>query len=83
MLQQFASAIDRHIHSQYKLRPNNFAAYDLLYGNEKYINNYTVEDKAAFLKLIEQAQAEIEGGKEEIKERFLKMYANPVINANA
>jgi len=83
MLQQFASAIDRHIHSQYKLRPNNFAAYDLLYGNEKYINNYTAEDKAAFLKLIEQAQAEIEGGKEEIKERFLKMYANPVINANA
>ncbi|MBN1819939.1 MAG: 1-acyl-sn-glycerol-3-phosphate acyltransferase [Prolixibacteraceae bacterium] len=83
LFQQLAGSIDDHIHKQFKLWPNNFVAYDLLNDSNIYFDKYSEENKKTFEKLITQAQAEIEGNKEDIRNRFLKMYANPVINANA
>ena len=83
MFQQLASLIDNHIHSHFKLWPNNYIACDWLTGESLYKNQYTDDDEKAFHNLILEAQSEIEGDKEDIRLRFLKLYANPVINAHS
>lgn len=79
---QLAANIDNHIHGQFRLWPNNFVACDLLSGEAKYDDEYSAEDIAAFERLIAQAQKEVGENREEVRTRFLKMYANPVVNAN-
>jgi hypothetical protein len=82
LLQQLANCVDNHIHSQFKLWPNNYIAYDLLMNEQKFEKNYSKEDVTEFLELLKKAQSEIGEEDEDIRERFLKLYANPVINAN-
>jgi len=82
LFQQLACSIDEHIHKQFKLWPNNFIAFDMLKGSDTYKNKYSEDDIKIFSALIKEAQSEINGNPDDIKARFLNLYANPVINAN-
>ncbi len=81
LFQKLAELIDNHIHKQFKLWPNNFIAYDLLKQENTYQDHYTEKDKNKFCALIQEAQSELDGDPEDIRIRFLNLYANPVINA--
>lgn len=78
-----AQHIDKCIHANYRLYPNNFIALDKLNGNEEHANRYTADDKARFEQYISGQLAKIDiPGKDEqfLMTRMLEMYANPAIN---
>lgn len=78
-----ASRIDKAIHSNYEIFPNNYVACDLLSGSGTYANRYTAEEKAHFEEYLQQRIALIDlPNKDEafLRERLLTMYANPLIN---
>jgi hypothetical protein len=76
-LATLASVIDQKIWAGYKLWPSNYIAHDLLYKDEEYINQYTVEEKKAFEKRL---QEKVDINNEFLVKSFLSMYANPVNN---
>lgn len=76
-----ATLIDDRIHRGYKLMPNNYIAYDLLYGRERYKNFYTDGQKAEFIEHAKQLCQYSEWELDVLQDIFLKMYANPVINS--
>lgn len=75
--QQLASVIDSCIHSDYKLWPTNYAAYDMLHNTKKYAAYYSEKELRQFERRVER--------RIDIKDtvavsNFLAMYANPVVN---
>lgn len=76
-LQMLTETIDHSIHTQYKLWPTNYIAYDLLNNTSKYNHAYTLEDKILF-----ERRLNMRVKKENLSatKNFLKMYANPVVN---
>ena len=76
-------AIDRKIVANYKLWPNNYIAYDMLYATGKFADKYTEMEKAAFADYLNARLDNVEGDKDEIKEILLGIYANPVASALA
>lgn len=78
--QKLGNEIDRQIYLNYKLWPNNYIAYDLLTQEDDFRNKYTPEEKKNFEIMIQQALIHIDFPITDIRERFLKVYANPVIN---
>ncbi len=78
--QDLAAKIDKQIYSNYKLWPNNYVAYDLLMQEDRFRHKYTDAEKKHFELMVEQAMIFIDFPITDITERFLKMYANPVIN---
>ena len=68
---ELANAIDRCIHSLYKLWPGNYIAYDHLYKMKKYSDKYTQYEKNMFLLSYRNL-------KPEVRTIVLKTYANPV-----
>lgn len=80
---RISALIDKRIHSNYKIYPNNYVAHDLLEGNDNFTSHYTPEDRQRFLTYLEQqlARIEIEGKDENfLREKMLSMYANPLKN---
>ena len=78
-----AQHIDKCIHANYRLYPNNFIALDKLNGNDEHADRYTADDKARFEQYISGQMAKIDiPGKHEqfLMTRMLEMYANPAIN---
>ena len=78
-----AEHIDRNIHANYRLFPNNYIAIDLLEGGDRMSSNYSPEDKAAFENYLTAQLAKISiPNKDEafLRERILTMYANPAVN---
>ncbi len=71
-------AMDRKIVANFKLWPNNYIAYDMLDGADKFADKYTPDEKAAFAGYVEAGLQKVEGGKDEIREILLGIYANPV-----
>ena len=80
LVKKLAGEIDRQIYLNYKLWPNNYIAYDLLTQEDDFRNRYTPEEKKNFEMMIQQAMIHIDFPITDIRERFLKVYANPVIN---
>ena len=80
MAEELGAIIDKQIYSNYKLWPNNFIAYDLLMQENRFKYRYTEEEKRHFEMMLEQALIFIDFPIVDIPERFIKMYANPVIN---
>lgn len=80
MAQDLAEKIDHQIYSNFKLWPNNYVAYDLLTQDDRFRHKYTDEEKKHFELMLEQAMIFIDFPITDITERFLKIYANPVIN---
>ncbi len=79
-VKQLAEIIDRQIYRNYKLWPNNYIAYDMLMAEPRFQDKYTPHEKKNFKLMIEQAMIHIDFPITDIQERFLKLYANPVIN---
>ncbi|MBT3386082.1 MAG: glycerol acyltransferase [Prolixibacteraceae bacterium] len=78
--QDLADLIDQQIYTNFKLWPNNYIAYDLLMQEHRFKDKYTGEEERNFEMMVEQAMIHIDFPITDITERFLKIYANPVIN---
>ena len=79
-IENIAELIDTQIYKNFKLWPNNYVAYDMLMQEHRFQNKYTYEEEKKFKMMIEQAMIHIDYPVTDIQERFLKLYANPVIN---
>ena len=83
LFSRISAMIDRRIHSNYRIYPNNYVACDLLEGNENFSCHYTADDKQRFLAYLEQQLARIEIPDKDmdfLREKILLMYANPLKN---
>ncbi len=80
IIQEIADKIDKQIYSNYKLWPNNYIAYDMLMQEHRFKHKYTHAEEKKFEMMVEQAMVHIDYPITDIQERFLKIYANPVIN---
>jgi len=79
-IEALADYIDQRIYRNFKLWPNNYVAADMLRGETKYTGEYSQEQHDNFVKMEEEAIETIHGDAARIREMFLLMYANPVIN---
>ncbi|MBP3353490.1 MAG: 1-acyl-sn-glycerol-3-phosphate acyltransferase [Bacteroidales bacterium] len=79
-----ANIIDESIHEGYVLYPINYAAYDLLNGTERFVENYTAEEKDNFARYVDGQIAKIQDLPSPdynfLREKILEMYANPLKN---
>ncbi len=75
-----AQLYDTKQHETFQLWPNNYIAYDILNGCNKYSANYSAQEKEAFIGNMEYKLSKFEGDKEELRTMFLEIYANPVKN---
>ncbi len=75
-----ALAIDKQIHHDYKLYAVNHIAYDMLHDTDVFQASYTQEEKTHFMAYIDGHIAKLNGEPDALKQLFLKLYANPVIN---
>ncbi|MES2763543.1 MAG: 1-acyl-sn-glycerol-3-phosphate acyltransferase [Bacteroidota bacterium] len=75
-----AAHIDKQIHQSYKLNPVNYIAYDLLNQKNVFENNYSKSEKTSFLNYIDSKIQNMTGETDVLKNLFLTLYANPVVN---
>lgn len=78
-----AAAIDKMIHANYQLFPNNYVAADLLSENQDFADRYSEEDKQTFLAYIEKQLQKIDIPNRDdafLRNKMYQMYANPVYN---
>lgn len=78
-----AALIDKHIHSHYAIFTNNKIAYDLLFNDNRFKNDYTEEEKREFEKYLDGQIDKIDIPMRDdsfLRERLLEMYANPLRN---
>lgn len=83
LFSRISAIIDRRIHSNYRIYPGNYVAYDWLNGTTQFTSHYTQEEKRKFTDYIEQQLSKITiPNKDEdfLREKLLVMYANPLIN---
>lgn len=76
-IQALAQVIDDSILASYKLWPTNYIAYDLLNETNRFASHYTEKEKGLFERRLEM-RIDIEN--KVMREGFLAMYANPVVN---
>ncbi len=76
-IQALAHVIDDSILQTYKLWPTNFIAYDILYTTNKFAHLYDEKERQLFERRLEMR---IDTNNETMREGFLAMYANPVVN---
>ncbi|MFV0365788.1 MAG: 1-acyl-sn-glycerol-3-phosphate acyltransferase [Mangrovibacterium sp.] len=80
-LKLLTDAIDKEIHSNYKLFPYNYLAADMLRGETKYADKVDEASRQKFNELLHDLVKTIgEGNAELQKQMFINMYAQPVIN---
>jgi hypothetical protein len=80
LMKEVANLIDQEIIQNFKLFPNNYVAYDLLFESEKFKDNYDSVDRENLLKHIENKLMMTLGDEEAIKKKILMIYAKPLIN---
>lgn len=76
-IQLLAQTLDDSILQSYKLWPTNYIAYDLLNKTNKFVNKYSEQEKQVFERRLE---LRIDADNQTMRESFLAMYANPVVN---
>ena len=76
-IQALAQVIDDSILQSYKLWPTNYIAYDILNNSGRFSNYYSDKEKQLFERRLE---LKIDVDNEVLREGFLAMYANPVVN---
>ncbi|CAM3974597.1 MULTISPECIES: 1-acyl-sn-glycerol-3-phosphate acyltransferase [Flavobacterium] len=76
-IQALANVIDDSILQHYKLWPTNFIAYDILNNTKQFSHLYTSDEKQLFQRRFEMR---IDTDNDTLREGFLAMYANPVVN---
>ena len=81
-IKKICTHLDKVIHKNYKLYPNNYIAFDMLEGKNRCEKFYTLSDKALFenylSKLSQQVEVEIDD--KELRAIALSVYAKPVSN---
>lgn len=75
-----ASIVDRRIITAYRLFPNNYIAYDLRYGTNKYASMYSQAEKAQFEKYMERLTRYETCDMGQLMDIFLSIYSNPVVS---
>ncbi|MGD0710383.1 MAG: acyltransferase [Bacteroidales bacterium] len=78
-ISKLTAMIDKQIYNDYKLWKTNHIAYDLMV-KDSFSHLYTEKEKSDFISFIEKEIMKLEGDKKVLKDMYLKMYANPVIN---
>jgi len=82
ILQEIANLIDKQIHQNYKLWPSNYYAYDLMTNRQQFADKYDDETKKIFSNRLEYTQEMINGDRDKVRQLFINIYANPVVNQN-
>jgi hypothetical protein len=80
---KIASVIDKEIFLNYKFYPGNYIAYDRLWGNGFFAQNYTKEDVESFECYLNGQLKKVDLENKDVPfltEKILEMYANPVKN---
>ena len=77
---QLANIIDQRIYKHYKLWKTNYIAYDILHKTNQYSSHYTPDEKNDFETYMQNGLRALIGDKDELKNLFLSIYANPVNN---
>lgn len=74
-------AVDVRVIEGYKLWKNNYVAFDILNNTDKYSSEYQAEDKEKFVAYMEHQLGTVEPelNRDELREVFLGIYANPVL----
>ena len=80
-IEALAQTIDRKIHRNFKLWPNNYIAYDLLHSVNKFSQYYTQEEKDNFIRVMAQKMDKLHGNISMLNNIYLEIYANPVKNS--
>ena len=78
-----AEKIDYYIHANYRIYAINYIAYDVLKNENRFADKYTSQEKEDFMKYIDTQIDKIDLENRDyhfLKEKFLIMYANPLIN---
>ncbi len=75
-----AKLVDTQIYKNYKLWPSNYLAYDLLNKSTEFSNNYSNETRVILENRYTQTTKISKFDNDTIREIFLLLYANPVIN---
>lgn len=71
---EVAEALDKFIHTNYKLWTSNYVAYDMYHNTNKYSSKYSEKDKYVFLRRFRRLP-------EDVEKYALAAYAKPVENA--
>ncbi|MBL4624145.1 MAG: 1-acyl-sn-glycerol-3-phosphate acyltransferase [Flavobacteriales bacterium] len=74
--------IDQRIYANYKLWPTNYIAVDILSSSSENANEYTVEEREKFEKIMSQRLEKMIGDQNELRRIYLETYANPVKVSN-
>lgn len=80
-IETLAKAIDRKIHKNFKLWPNNYIAYDLLHSVNKFSQHYSPQEKENFIRVMTQKMDKLNGNISMLNNIYLEIYANPVKNS--
>lgn len=81
VIEKIATEIDRQIFRGYKLWPNNYIAADLFEGKSRLKKYYNEAQKLSFEQSMLEKISSLEGmDPEEVKDIYLKIYTNPIIN---
>lgn len=79
-----AKIIDREIHSNYKIFPGNYIAYDLLYNGNRFADKYTSEDVDKFETYLKKQIEKIDLDYIDFdfcRHKMLEMYSNILKNS--
>jgi hypothetical protein len=79
-IEKVAEIIDDQIYNNFKLWPNNYIAEDILNNSSSNLDQYTAGQFDHFAAMLDEAVQTIPGDKAVIRNMFLQMYVNPIIN---
>lgn len=80
IIHKVAQLVDNQIHENYKLWPSNMMAFEMLNNSADIDKQFDEKTRSMFNERLQSALEIDEKNKAVIKELFLKLYANPVIN---
>ena len=80
LIKRVAELIDQEIYKQYHLWPTNYVAYDIIQDRQDFVDKYTPEDKAKFMRHIDKLSEEAEEPTDAIRAIILQIYATPLEN---
>lgn len=79
-IEKLAKQIDEQIYANFRLFANNYIAEDMLNHSTSNRAKYTPEQFARFAAMADEAVKTIPGDEKVIREMFLQMYVNPLLN---
>lgn len=78
MIYEVCKMVDKQIYENYYLYPNSFIAFDLIDGENKFADKYSVEEKEKFIQYINKQAVVKDVPQEKMMHYLLRIYANPV-----